>query len=255
MEIKREPPEEVPETSASGDASAVADGAPPAATLPAVPATGPAPSPTPTSAASVEPSSTDSAAQRPYIPQFSAATQMILSRINSKPGSLSAALSSASSMARSIEKSAFEDAKRRLVMNMNTSLTMPMPTPKKVPPPPPSSTDSSLQLKTPAPAPTTGAAKPLLTKPTASKLLPPKQKGKAARGTKRKRGKENLEVSSSLTDLSDTDTDAAKAQKAATMTKSGRQVQKPAQFNPVDSAGSQKRKSYGKRTAEQALCK
>ncbi|RWA05755.1 hypothetical protein EKO27_g9355 [Xylaria grammica] len=258
MEIKREPPEEVPETSASGDASAVADGAPPAATLPAVPATGPAPSPTPTSAASVEPSSTDSAAQRPYIPQFSAATQMILSRINSKPGSLSAALSSASSMARSIEKSAFEDAKRRLVMNMNTSLTMPMPTPKKAPPPPPpppSSTDSSFQLKTPAPAPTTGAAKPLLTKPTASKLLPPKQKGKAARGTKRKRGKENLEVSSSLTDLSDTDTDAAKAQKAATMTKSGRQVQKPAQFNPVDSASSQKRKSYGKRTAEQALCK
>ncbi|TGJ82224.1 hypothetical protein E0Z10_g6559 [Xylaria hypoxylon] len=227
--------------------SVVADGAPPAVELPT-------PSMSATSlATSLAPSSTGSAGQRPYVPQFSAATQMILSRINSKPGSLSAALSSASSVARGIEKSTFEDAKRRLVMNMNTSLTMPMPTPKPAPSRP---IGSSFQLKTPAPVPTMGAAKAAVAKPAAAKSLPPKQKGKAARGTKRKRGKDNLETSSSLTELSDTDIDAAaKAQKAATMTKSGRQVQKPAQFNPVDSAGSQKRKHYGKRTAEQALCK
>jgi hypothetical protein len=48
---------------------------------------------------------------------------------------------------------------------------------------------------------------------------------------------------------------ATKARTAATKTKSGRQVQKPTQFNPADAAGSQKRKHYGKRTAEQALCK
>ncbi|KAI0903787.1 hypothetical protein F4823DRAFT_617303 [Ustulina deusta] len=190
---------------------------------------------------------------------------MILSRISSKPGSLSAALSSASSMARGIEKSTFEDAKRRLVMNMNTSLTMPMPMPT-LKPGQVSSMGSSFQLRAPpAPMPAPGTPKPVTAKtvmpkpvpnPAAPKPLSSKQKGKAARGTKRKRGKDGLDTSSSLTELSDSEADAAaKAQKAATMTKSGRQVQKPAQFNPVDSAGSQKRKHYGKRTAEQALCK
>ncbi|KAI0425221.1 hypothetical protein F5Y09DRAFT_322268 [Xylaria sp. FL1042] len=217
----------------------------------------------PSEAASLAPSSTGSAGQRPYVPQFSAATQMILSRINSKPGSLSAALSSASSMAKSIERSTFEDAKRRLVMNMNTSLTMPMPMPS-FKPGQSSSMGSSFQPRTPlTPAPTagmvkSGSAKTIHLKPTqaAPKPLLSKQKGKAARGTKRKRGKDNVDASSSLTELSDSDTDAAaKGQKTSTMTKSGRQVQKPAQFNPVDSTASQKRKHYGKRTAEQALCK
>ncbi|KAJ8122363.1 hypothetical protein ONZ43_g1419 [Nemania bipapillata] len=207
----------------------------------------------PSQAPSPAPSSTSSSAQRPYVPQFSAATQMILSRINSKPGSLSAALSSASSIARSIEKSAFEDAKRRLVMNMNTSLTMPMPTPR---PGQSSSMSESFQLRTSAPVSTLAAAKPIPAKPAASKPLPMKQKGKTARGTKRKRGKDGGDTSPSPSEHSDSDSDAAaKAQKAATMTKSGRQVQKPTQFNPGDAGGSQKRKHYGKRTAEQALCK
>ncbi|KAH8161407.1 hypothetical protein CIB48_g6849 [Xylaria polymorpha] len=163
------------------------------------------------------PSSTGSAGQRPYVPQFSAATQMILSRINSKPGSLSAALSSASSIAKSIEKSAFEDAKRRLVMNMNTSLTMPMPTLT----PKPGSSNSmrdSFQLRTSAPVTTPATAKPTPAKPAASKPLPSKQKGKAPRGTKRKRSKENDDTTS-------------------------------------NTASAQKRKHYGKRTVEQALCK
>ncbi len=239
------------------DVSATDTAAPPVADLPTVSAPNPA--------ASLAPSSTGSAGHRPYVPQFSAATQMILSRISSKPGSLSAALSSASSMARGIEKSTFEDAKRRLVMNMNTSLTMPMPMPT-LKPGQVSSMGSSFQLRAPpAPMPAPGTTKPVTAKtvmpkpvpnPAAPKPLSSKQKGKAARGTKRKRGKDGLDTSSSLTELSDSEADAAaKAQKAATMTKSGRQVQKPAQFNPVDSAGSQKRKHYGKRTAEQALCK
>ncbi|KAI0873119.1 hypothetical protein GGS24DRAFT_464913 [Hypoxylon argillaceum] len=208
----------------------------------------------PSQAPSPAPSSTSSSAHRPYVPQFSAATQMILSRINSKPGSLSAALSSASSIARSIEKSAFEDAKRRLVMNMNTSLTMPMPSPK---PGQSSSMSDSFQLRTSAPVPTPGTAKPTIpAKPAASKPVSIKQKGKPARGTKRKRGKDNGDASPSQSELDDSDTDAAaKAQKAATKTKSGRQVQKPTQFNPGDGGSAQKRKHYGKRTAEQALCK
>lgn len=205
------------------------------------------------SAPSPAPSSASSTGQRPYVPQFSAATQMILSRISSKPGSLSAALSSASSMARGIEKSAFDDAKRRLVMNMNTSLTMPMPTPA---PRRPASMSDSFQLRTSAPVPMSGTTKPVLVKPATPKSLPPKQKGKTARGTKRKRGKDNENSSSSLSELSESDMDATtKGQTPATMTKSGRQVQKPTHFNPVDTAASQKRKHYGKRTAEQALCK
>ncbi|KAI1741232.1 hypothetical protein F4680DRAFT_416162 [Xylaria scruposa] len=228
-----------------GDAAATnaANAAPPVADPPA-------PS-TPSLVPSPPPSSTAFTGQRPYVPQFSASTQLILSRINNKPGSLSAALSSASSMARSIEKSAFEDAKRRLVMNMNTSLTMPMPTPKQEQS---SSMRDSFQLRTSAPVSATATAKPALTKPAASKSLPSKEKGKAVRGTKRKRSKDNEDTSSSLGDVSDSEGNV-KAQTAATMTKSGRQVQKPSQFNPADAANSQKRKHYGKRTVEQALCK
>ncbi|KAI1420317.1 hypothetical protein F5Y12DRAFT_773780 [Xylaria sp. FL1777] len=259
MEGKQEDQNPSASGGSEGGAPATDTAAPPTADLPTVSA--------PSPAASLALSSTSSTGHRPYVPQFSAATQMILSRITSKPGSLSAALSSASSMARGIEKSTFEDARRRLVMNMNTSLTMPMPMPMPTPKPKqPSFVNSSFQLREPVTSmPTTGTAKPAIAKtilpkpvpkPTASKSVPSKQKGKAARGTKRKRGKDSLDTSSSLTELSDSDTDAAaKAQKAATMTKSGRQVQKPAQFNPVDSTGSQKRKHYGKRTAEQALCK
>ncbi|KAI1817993.1 CoA-transferase family III domain-containing protein [Poronia punctata] len=223
------------------------------------------------------PSSTSSSARRPYVPQFSAATQMILSRISSKPGSLSAALSSASSVARSIEKSTFEDAKRRLVMGMNTSLTMPMPMPLSTPARKPAATSSSssssrtltmpmgdaFQLRTPAPisGPGTVKAAPVV-KPTIPKpVVTAKPRGRPARGTKRKRGKgdddEEEESTSSLSELSEDDIDAlVQSKKAATSTtKSGRHVQKPTQFNPADATGSQKRKHYGKRTAEQALCK
>ncbi|KAI0400673.1 hypothetical protein F4802DRAFT_476615 [Xylaria palmicola] len=237
------------------DAAPTAADAPPAAAQGVVPdaAPGAAPGAAPFSAPSPAPSSTSSAGPRPYIPQFSAATQMILSRINSKPGSLSAALSSASSIAKSIEKSAFEDAKRRLVMNMNTSLTMPLPISKQAQP---STTNKLFQTRTPATSSASGTAKPAVPKPAAAKPPSSKQKGKAPRGTKRKRGNENEDGTSSLSELSDSEMDAvAKAQAKATKTKSGRQVQKPTQFNPTDAAGSQKRKHYGKRTAEQALCK
>ncbi|KAI1638623.1 hypothetical protein F4809DRAFT_238926 [Biscogniauxia mediterranea] len=211
----------------------------------------PAPGP---SAPSPAPSNASSSGRPHYVPQFSAATQMILKRINSKPGSLSAALSSASSVARTIEKSTFEDAKRRLVMNMNTSLTMPMPTPRLASSASGAATMSisdAFQLRTPAPSKNFHPPKPTA-KPSVLKA-----KTKPARGAKRKRGKEEDDGSSSLSDLPDSEGETASASKdqqaAPTMTKSGRQVQKPAQYNP--SQQSQKRRNYGKRTAEQALCK
>ncbi|KAI1101364.1 hypothetical protein F4804DRAFT_316137 [Jackrogersella minutella] len=228
-------------------------------------------------ASSPAPSTTSSSGRPPYMPQFSAATQMILKRINSKPGSLSSALSSASSAVSktSIEQSTYEDAKRRLVMGMNTSLTMPMPIPKQ-----PASSSSNtqksstattmrmpmndaFQLRTPAPAKSPASKQAAQGQKTAAQ----KPKSKAARGTKRKRGKENEDeaTSSSLSDLSESEGDVAapasakESQAVPTMTKSGRQVQKPTQYNPSqqsarDTASVQKRK-YGKRTPEQALCK
>ncbi|KAI1109793.1 hypothetical protein F5Y14DRAFT_444420 [Nemania sp. NC0429] len=233
----------------SGGHVAVPDAAPPSGDPPAVvPGVSLAPSPAPSPA----PSSTSSAGPRPYVPQFSAATQMILSRISSKPGSLSAALSSASSMARSIEKSAFEDAKRRLVMSMNTSIAMPMPAPAQTQP---GSMSDSFQLRTSAPLSTIGTATPVIAKPPAPRSTPAKQKGKQARGTKRKRGKGNEDAHSSLSEPSDSDSDGAAKARKATMTNPGRQVQKPTQFNPTGAGGGQKRRHYGKRTAEQALCK
>ncbi|KAI0110232.1 hypothetical protein F4814DRAFT_426285 [Daldinia grandis] len=240
--------------------------------------------PTPPKAPSPAPSTTSSTGRPPYMPQFSAATQMILKRINSKPGSLSSALSSASSTfpRNSIKDSTFEDTKRRLVKSMNTSLTMPMPT---ITPKNGSSSSSSkklatgttmrmpmndaFQLRTPAPAKYGSTTKEAS---RGQKAPTQKSKGKSHRGTKRKRGKEDNDddedTSSGLSDLSDDESHssttavamtAKENQATPTMTKSGRQVQKPTQYNPSQQsardAATQKRKNYGKRTAEQALCK
>ncbi|KAI0380638.1 hypothetical protein F5Y04DRAFT_257126 [Hypomontagnella monticulosa] len=240
-------------------------------------------------APSPAPSTASSTGRPPYMPQFSMATQMILKRINSKtPGSVSSAISSASSALpkTSIEKSAFEDTKRRLMLKMNTSMAMPMPLPKN-PPPAPSATqkapantlrmpmNDAFQLRTPLPSKSSPATKQSAQtqaqtqeQAQTQKMPVQKAKGKSQRGTKRKRGKENdgdEDTSSDLSDLSDSEIDAAtgaakESQVAPTMTKSGRQVQKPSQYNPSqqqarDAAASQKRKGYGKRTPEQALCK
>ncbi len=110
---------------------------------PAEPAPRPAPSPAPASS-SFPPT-------RPlYVPQFTAATQMILKRMKGEPSSLSAALSQASrspSMTASIPSATYEDVKRRLVMGMNTSTQMTMQMPAAPPVRP-------LPSLLPAPAPT-----------------------------------------------------------------------------------------------------
>ncbi|RYO99239.1 hypothetical protein DL764_006872 [Monosporascus ibericus] len=204
-------------------------------------------------AASPAPSNASSSSRPPYIPQFSAATQMILQRINGKSGSLSSALSSASAVAKTIEQSTFEDAKRRLVMNMNTSLTMPLPTPPPPAPKAPPSTsllvNDAFQLRTPT------VAKPATSSSKGATKVPAKR-GRPPKGIKRKRAKDDQDDSSSLSDLPNSEgEDASKDQVTPTMTKSGRQVQKPSQYNPPSAAATQKRKHYGKRTSEQALCK
>ncbi|KAK3319073.1 CoA-transferase family III domain-containing protein [Apodospora peruviana] len=114
------------------------------------PAPGSVPGPSPTSSASHLPT------RPPYIPQFSAATRMIMSRIKGEPGSLNSVLSVSSGVKSTIKPPSYEDVKRRLVMGMNTAtsvstsmampasmtlqmpvVTSPPPTISLGPPPPP----------------------------------------------------------------------------------------------------------------------
>jgi len=112
--------------------------------------------------------------------------------------------------------------------------------------------------------------KPSAAKPAAAetkvvkKARVPRAVGTATATGRRKNAKKEDDTSSlsSLSDLSEDDASTDKASVATqpqphTMTKSGRQVQKPVTYNPADmeSSGSRKRPHYGKRTAEQALCK
>lgn len=257
---------------------------------------------TPSPAPSAAPSNTAASSPAPgrrYVPQFSAATQLILKRIKGDPTGLGSALASASagpSMATKINRSTYDDAKRRLVMGMatSTSMTMQMPVataPLPVPFPAPatptapgvepalfqkpatagpakssvsairmisSGLTASGKVSTAKPQPAARKApqesKTKKTKPPA----PPKPTGAA----KRKRTKGKDDDGSSISSSSDMDEPAPSPPKSAaptpplTMTKSGRQVQKPETYNPATvDAHTKKRVNYGKRTAEQALCK
>src|SRR5690242_2554530 len=129
MEIEREPAE--PKTQDAKSEENVAENLPPEPAPKPAPSPAPSPGAGPTSAPT--PTPTAFAPTRPlYIPQFTAATQMILKRMKGEPSSLSAALSQASNsptMSPSVPSATYEDVKRRLVMGMNTSaqMTMQMP--------------------------------------------------------------------------------------------------------------------------------
>ncbi|KAK3390786.1 CoA-transferase family III domain-containing protein [Podospora didyma] len=234
-----------------------------------------------------------SSAKPPYVPQFSAATQMILNRMKGEPASLSAALSrpSPSMTVGSIPQPTYEDVKRRLVMGMNTStsmtLQMPAPRPSASPAPSlahahaptpattlPSPVLAAARHKLPAlsairrissgltvsgKVPVAKAPKPALTEGGKIKKQPKTVTGPraAAAGNKRKRVKGQNDDSSSLSSLSDVSEPETSAENPVhTKTKSGRQVQKPSTYNPAAmEAGTRKRVHYGKRTVEQALCK
>ncbi|KAK0619988.1 hypothetical protein B0T14DRAFT_221851 [Immersiella caudata] len=243
------------------------------------------PSPTPGTAPSTAKSASPVATRPMYIPQFSAATQLILKRMKGEPSNLSSALSAAtatSTGAVTIKTSTYEDVKRRLVMGMNTSasMTIQMPTATSVSPKP--STIDSIPMPRPGPqsAKSTGSAirrissgltasgKAPVTKAPAAKppaLEPKTKKTKATTAAKptshkrkRTKGDDSDGSSSDLSDFPEKEPTLTDSTPAAplTMTKSGRQVQKPATYNPAAmDAATRKRTHYGKRTAEQALCK
>ncbi|GAB1319172.1 hypothetical protein MFIFM68171_09382 [Madurella fahalii] len=248
-----------------------------------------------------------------YIPQFTAATQMILKRMKGEPSSLSAALSQASSspsVTASIPSATYEDVKRRLVMGMNTSTQMTMqmpavtparPLPTKLPVPGPTATKSGSGMSAirKVTAGLTGISKSTAVKAAAAKVLPSDTKAvkkvkqaaapRSAGGGKRKRAKtrddddddddsdndasstsslsspseqpeqQQQQPSSAESSTATTTANNTSANTPLAVTKSGRQVLKPAAYNPaaMDAASSsgRKRAHYGKRTAEQALCK
>lgn len=172
-------------------------------------------------------------------------------------------------------------------MGMTTSATMTMPMPTAPSASPQPSALDSIPMPRPGPQPpkpTTSAIRRISSGLTASGKIvaPPKapaaktpstesklaKKPKAAAasratGHKRKRtkgqtGDDSDGSSSDLSDFPQQEPAPVEATPAAplTMTKSGRQVQKPTTYNPAAmDAGTRKRTHYGKRTAEQALCK
>lgn len=240
-----------------------------------------------------------------YIPQFTAATQMILKRMKGEPSSLSAALSQASSspsVTANIPSATYEDVKRRLVMGMNTSTQMTMQMPSAAPTrllpstlsvPGPTATKSASGMSAirKVTAGLTGTSKSTAARAAAAKALASdtkavkkvKQAGvpRSAGGGKRKRlrtqddddndsdngasstsslssGSEQPEQQQLLQQQSSSAESSTSANTPLAVTKSGRQVLKPAAYNPaaMDAASSsRKRAHYAKRTAEQALCK
>ncbi|KAK3353330.1 hypothetical protein B0T25DRAFT_631846 [Lasiosphaeria hispida] len=219
----------------------------------------------------------------PYIPQFTAATQMILKRMKGEPSSLSSALSAAPAfMTADIKPATYEDVRRRLVMGMNTSASMtmqmpvaPLPSPSVLPALAParavtakSASSAGLSAIRKISSGMMGPGKasgkgPAVKNPSAESKVKKPKVATASRAPvgKRKRVKGQDDETSSLSSLSELDEPGEAPENATppaplTMTKSGRQVQKPMTYNPaaMDSS-TKKRVHYGKRTAEQALCK
>ncbi|VBB84621.1 Putative Protein similar to C30D11.08c of Schizosaccharomyces pombe [Podospora comata] len=261
-----------------------------------------APKTTPSLAIGLTPRAPSTGPSAAYIPQFSAATQMILKRLKGEPSNLGAALSQASrspSITASIPSATYEDVKRRLVMSMNTSSQMsmqmpataplsmrapsvPLPAPSLAIPPSNKSTSGMSAIRK-VTAGLTGSSKNTPNKfSTAPKVLSSDSKVKKAKGKPNSRAtghsnkhRQRLKgQSADNSGISDSDSEVETPTTAstgngpfsgggggdstptATMTKSGRQVLKPDAYNPAAmEAATKKRVHYGKRTAEQALCK
>lgn len=187
--------------------------------------------------------SSPSTGRAPYIPQFSAATQMILKRMRGEAGGLASALASATAPGvprPNFSPENYESARKKIVANMNSGKS-----PAVIPPslPSPSSSPATLTLPISS-TPKTGRASSL-----------------ALSSQKRKRGKEDDSDASSPAEASDYGEGIKKttlktsASNTPTTTKSGRHILKPDTYDPAAEDNIKKRNQLGKRTTEQALCK
>ncbi|KAH7329915.1 hypothetical protein BKA65DRAFT_46408 [Rhexocercosporidium sp. MPI-PUGE-AT-0058] len=192
-----------------------------------------------------------------YVPQFSAATEMILKRINS------GATSSLSSIGITGTPPGYEDMKRNVLQGMKTSMNMELPfIPSVTGRRKPFQTGTAKER---IPIPRKKAGRPSAT-PTGtpggsvSEGKKPTPKGRG--GTKRKRAQETEsseeESDGNMSKLggdSDSDSEEGSIPDLPKITQSGRQVNKPAQFTPASYETPNKRRAPSRRAQEQALCK
>lgn len=195
-----------------------------------------------------------------YVPQFSAATEMILKRINSgaSVSNLAAISSSGPTVAYTGGSAKYEDMRRSVLMGMKTSMNMEMPAT-------PISQKTKVQRAAKAKgSPSTPGATPSSASGSASGKGKGKGKGRGRAGGKRKRAQdeeslsEEEESEGEMSQLGgdSEDDDGGSVTSLPKITQSGRQVNKPTSYVPSSyEAPPKKRVAQAKRTQEQALCK
>jgi hypothetical protein len=209
-----------------------------------------------------------------YVPQFSAATEMILKRIQSGNSNIIGATPTLSSIGITGTPPGYEDMRRNVLMGMKTTMNMSLPsTPIHY-----KSRSTRLAQESAgsgAAGSASGKGAPIAPRPSTT----PKSRGSADGGSasggrkqkggakgkgakasaKRKRAKSesvSSEESDNMSKLggdSDSD-DAESVTEFPKVTQSGRQVVKPATYAPPAQTTA-KRRAPSKRTSEQALCK
>jgi hypothetical protein len=210
-----------------------------------------------------------------YVPQFSAATEMILKRIQSGSSSTIGTIPTLSSIGITGTPPGYEDMRRNVLMGMKTTLNMEIPASKPI-----HYKSRTSRLATAgggAAGSASVAGSPIAPRPSitpkgrgsadkvagSGKKQKSGPKGKGLRGTKRKRARsdsmseEESEESDAMSKLggdSDSD-DAESVTEFPKVTQSGRQIVKPAQFVPAARETNPKRRAPSKRTQESALCK
>jgi len=198
-----------------------------------------------------------------YVPQFSAATEMILKRINS--GASASGLTSFGVTPTGTLPSGYEDMRRSVMMGMKTSMNMEIPTT-------PANKGGRRNQGSRA---SVGSGSTSVSKPgtpgtsTAQKNGTPSSAGKgrkprAKAGQKRKRAKretsdeeseeEDSDVMSKLGGDSDSDASGS-IQNFPKVTQSGRAIVKPQQFVPEIRETSARKRGPSKKSQEMALCK
>lgn len=189
------------------------------------------------------PSSSPSASRAPYVPQFSAATQMILKRMRGEAGGLASALASATASGGSrptFSPATYESISKTITSNISSSTSL---------------------VTTPASSSSPSSTPATLTLPVSSTPKLARRSTVALASQKRKRGRDDDSDASSLAEASDYGEGIKKrtikpsAFNTPTTTKSGRHILKPDTYDPAAEDNIKKRNQLGKRTTEQALCK
>jgi len=195
-----------------------------------------------------------------YVPQFSAATEMILKRINSGAG-VGGSLSSIGITGTGAHTPGYEDMRRTVLQGMKTTFDLEITTPAKYNTIP-NKLNYSANRRV-APKTNTGSNSGSGTPSnngSAGRAKAPARGRNARAGQKRKRQRDTSESAEESTAMSglggDSESeDTNSVTELPKITQSGRQVVKPTQFVPAATESSSRKRAPNKRTQEQALCK